>query len=45
MAKAKKFDDKMIDECKKEFKSFINKYIKTLPNYKAELYGDIKELK
>lgn len=45
LEKAGKFDDKLIEKFKKEFKEYVAGYIAALPNYKAEKYGDIKELK
>lgn len=45
LSKAGKFDDKMIEKFNAEFKEFILGYTSALPNYKAETYGDIKELK
>jgi len=42
--KAGKLNDGLTEKFHKEFKNFIEDYIKTIPNYKSELYGDIKEL-
>ncbi|MCQ2956683.1 MAG: hypothetical protein MJ233_02290 [Mycoplasmoidaceae bacterium] len=45
LQKAGKFDDKLIEKFKAEFKEFMLEFIEGLPDYKAEKFGDIKELK
>ncbi len=45
LEKAGKFDDKLIEKFKAEFKEFMLEFIESLPDYKAEKFGDIKELK
>lgn len=44
LSKAGKYDDALTNKFHKEFKDFVGSYIKTIPNYKSEQYGDIKEL-
>ena len=45
LEKSGKLDDKLAEKLHVEMKKAISDYIKTIPNYKSELYGDIKELK
>ncbi len=42
--KTQKADDALLKTMHDEFKAFTKEYIKNIKDYKAELYGDIKEL-
>jgi len=42
--RCEKADDGLIADISKEMKSFIKNFTLKIPNYKAELYGDVKEL-
>ncbi len=45
LAKAKAFDDALIEEFKDEFKKFLSSYISSFSDYDASKFGSLSELK